>query len=179
MASRAFGELQGVEFQSLEAQYSMLPSYVEILISKGNLACVDEEEGTFKRFMVVYWEGAQCYRQFKIMGLQLDGTHIKSSIGGVLLVACLRDSNCQITIVSIAVVSVENEDNWSWFIEKLAQALSQPAFVISDRDKGLIKAMQIKWPGVPHCFCFRHLMENFNSKFKVKNFAILIYFIAV
>ena len=40
-----------------------------------------------------------------------------------------------------------------------------PAFVISDRDKGLINAVKL-FPGVPHFFCFRHLMENFNKRFK-------------
>jgi len=45
---------------------------------------------------------------------------------------------------------------------------AQPAFVISDRDKGIIPAMENIAPGVPHFHCFQHLMKNFNRVFKSK-----------
>ncbi len=43
-----------------------------------------------------------------------------------------------------------------------------PTFIISDRDKGLVPALAKVAPGIMHFYCFRHLMENFNRKFKSK-----------
>jgi hypothetical protein len=69
----------------------------------------------------------------------------------------------------VAVVSIENEDNWIFFLKFLTQHLQcQPSFIISDRDKGLVPTVKSLSPQLHHFFCFRHLMENFNRKFKSK-----------
>ena len=80
---------------------------------------------------------------------------MKTSVGGVLLVACFRNGSNEIQIIGVGLVSVENEDNWTWFLKfLLSQLQPPPAFVISDRDKGLMKAMQTTAPGIPHFFVF-------------------------
>ena len=85
----------------------------------------------------------------------MDGTFMKTSVGGVLLVACFRNGSNEIQIIGVGLVSVENEDNWTWFLKfVLSHVQPTPAFVVSDRDKGLMKAMQTTTPGVPHFFVF-------------------------
>jgi hypothetical protein len=99
----------------------------------------------------------------------VDETSLKTSIDRVLLVVCFRNGNNEIQIVGVGVVLAENEDNWTWFLEYVLSLLQPaPAFVISDREKGLIRAVMTTAPDVPHFYCFRHLMDNFNKKFKSK-----------
>nr|CCA27928.1 PREDICTED: hypothetical protein [Albugo laibachii Nc14] len=98
----------------------------------------------------------------------MDGTFMKHSPGGTLLVACLRNSNNEIQIVSVTWVPGETKENWSWFLDHLLKTITRPAFIIFDRDKGMIPALEQVAPGIPHFFCLRHFMENFNSKFRNK-----------
>jgi hypothetical protein len=72
--------------------------------------------------------------------------------------------------MSVAVVSIENEANWTFFLQLLLSNLEVcPAFLISDRDKGLVPAVTSLDNAPRHYYCFRHLVENFNKKFKSKD----------
>ena len=83
-----------------------------------------------------------------------------------MLVACFKDANSNIRIVGVAVVASETTNTWSWFLQFLKDKLVvEPSFIVSDRDKGLQRAALI-FDGVPHFFCLRHPLENFNKKFK-------------
>ena len=132
-------------------------------------AKLDIVDNEFMRLSVIFREGLQAHKPYSERGISVDGTFMKTSVVGILLVACFRNGNNEIQIIGVGLVSVENEDNWTWFLKFLLSHLQPtPAFVISDRDKGLMKVMQTTAPDVPHFFCFRHLMENFNKKYKSK-----------
>jgi MULE transposase domain/SWIM zinc finger len=154
-------------FASDSEQFKFLESYVESLNRNGNQAVLERDTANiFQRMAVAYWQGIQAFGVYSMRGLQLDATFIKNSIGGTLLVACLKDGNNNIMVVAIAVVSSENEANWRWFLQHLRTHLpGTPAFIISDRDKGLGAAARV-FEAVPHFYCFRHVMENFNARFK-------------
>lgn len=155
-------------FESDRLQFQLIISYVQELIKRGHKADVDLDGTTIRRVVVVYRQGIQVTSVFADRGLNMDGTFMKHSLGGTLLVACLRNSNSEIQIVAVAWVSGETKDNWSWFLDHLLKAITRPAFAISDRDKGLIPALEQVAPGLPHLFCLRHFMENFNTKFRNK-----------
>ena len=110
----------------------------------------------------IYQEGFQCFNQFAGFGLQMDGTFLKTKHKGVLLRACFQDTQKNIMLLASAVVAVENTDNWKWFCNQINDALTvRPAFIMSDRHAGLIAAAPV-FEGVPHYYCMRHVMENFN-----------------
>jgi hypothetical protein len=167
---RCFNELKNWQFGSEAHQYGLLQSYVSGMNAKGHFALVEQNDrDVFHRLVIVYREGIQAFRHYSMRGLQLDGTFLKNSTGGVLLIACFLDATNHIRIVSIAIVSGETEANWRWFIAAIREKLTvNPAFIISDRDKGLLSAVAAEFPGVHHAACFRHVMENFNKKFKNK-----------
>jgi hypothetical protein len=72
-------------------------------------------------------------------------------------------------IVGIAIVSIKNQTNWNFFLLFLMTNIgAHPHFLISDCGKGLVPAVASLNPVANHFFCFRHLMENFNQKFKSK-----------
>jgi MULE transposase domain len=108
----------------------------------------------------LYREGIQAFSKYSMRGLQVDGTHLKNCFGGVLLVACFRDANNKIRIVSVAIVSGETTANWEWFLNSIEARLAiPPTFIMSDRDKGLIHAVgTVFGDDVHHAACFRHVM---------------------
>ena len=69
----------------------------------------------------------------------LDGCFLRSTLRGELLTAMGRDANNQMFPMAWAVINIENNDNWSWFIHNLAQDfnLAHGAYltVISDGHK--------------------------------------------
>lgn len=46
----------------------------------------------------------------------IDGTHLKGNYGGILLSAVALDGNNEIFLLAYAIVSVEDKDNWSFFL---------------------------------------------------------------
>ncbi|PVZ98835.1 hypothetical protein BB558_005158 [Smittium angustum] len=75
-----------------------------------------------------------------------DSCNLKFS-EGIFLVACFKNGINTIQILAGAVVETENHENWAWFINFIWSKLKQkPAFIISDRDKGLISAvLLLEW----------------------------------
>ena len=76
-------------------------------------------------------------------------------------VTCYKNGNNNIRIVAIAVISGENKENWTWFLKNLREHV-RPDFIISDQDKALLQ----------HSFSLRHVLENFNVKFKNKRWKV-------
>ncbi|GJS94482.1 multidrug resistance-associated protein 5 [Tanacetum coccineum] len=88
---------------------------------------------------------------------------------GNLLSAVGRDGNNQIYPIAWAVVSVENKDNWVWFMELLISDLGLPSgqglTIISDQHNGIIEAAKQVMPMAEHRQCARHIYANFRKKY--------------
>jgi transposase-like protein len=73
----------------------------------------------------------------------------------------------------MAVVEVENLPSWKWFLQTLKEDLgienTSPWTIMTDKQKGLIPAIQQVFPDAEHRFCVRHLYSNFSGKFKGEN----------
>ncbi|GJU99751.1 pentatricopeptide repeat-containing protein [Tanacetum coccineum] len=101
--------------------------------------------------------------------IALDGGFLKKPNSGEILTAVGRDGNNHIFLVAWAVVTVENKDNWSWFLDLLADNLEVPngngLTLISDKHKGLIEAVKEIIPLAEHRQCARHIYEGFRKQF--------------
>jgi MULE transposase domain len=94
-----------------------------------------------------------------------------------ILLAIGRDGNNRGYLMAWAIVESENTDLWTWFIEQLVlgcPSINRPAnvgqttiqpTVMSDRDKGLLKAEIEAIPNVYRAFCCWHLAKNVKKKF--------------
>lgn len=164
----ACNRLKKTLFEADRTQYQLILSYTHEMNKRGHKADITLSSNVISRVIVVYKQGIQAASVFAERGFSVDGTFMKHEHGGTLLVACFLNSNGEIQIVAVAWVSGENKDNWSWFLTSLLQAVRSPSFVISDRDKGLIPAMEAVAPTIHHFVCLRHMMENFNMKFRNK-----------
>nr|GEU33288.1 hypoxanthine-guanine phosphoribosyltransferase [Tanacetum cinerariifolium] len=87
-----------------------------------------------------------------------------------LLTTVGRDGNNHIFHVTWDVVTIENKDNQSWFLELLADDLEiSNCFgltLMSDQHKGLIKAVEEVMPLAKHMQCARHIYEGFCKQFR-------------
>ncbi|XP_024200641.1 uncharacterized protein LOC112203983 [Rosa chinensis] len=65
--------------------------------------------------------------------------------------------------LAFAIVDSEDENNWTWFLENIYQILrpqGRKITFISDRNKGLLEAVQKVFPDSDHAFCLFHLKQN-------------------
>jgi hypothetical protein len=152
------------------AQYNLLWDFAaEIRRSNpGSTMFVNAVNGVFQN---CYMALDACKRGFlegcrPIIGI--DGCHIKNRFGGVMLAAVGVDPNDCIFPIALAIVEVEDTKTWKWFLRTLKDDLgienTRPWTFMSDRQKGLINAVNALWPDAQHRFCVRHLHQNFAKK---------------
>jgi hypothetical protein len=118
----------------------------------------------------LYWSYDACKRGF-LSGCRLlicfDGCHIKTRYKGVLLTAVGIDPSDCIYPIAITMCEVECTSSWEWFITTLRDDLgitnTSPWTIMSDKQKGLINAVQKVFPDAEHRFCVRHMLQNLST----------------
>ncbi|KAH9705145.1 SWIM-type domain-containing protein [Citrus sinensis] len=122
------------------------------------------EKVLFQRFFMAFPAQKNALNNGCRPYIGLDGCHLKSKYGGVILAAVGMDANNGMVPLALAVCEIENTETWSWFLEILHSyfdnGLEQITFC-SDRQKGLLGAIEITWPTAYHRPCARHIYANF------------------
>ncbi|KAL8472411.1 hypothetical protein ACS0TY_029569 [Phlomoides rotata] len=154
------------------AQYAKLWSYANELrkTNPGSTVIlgtsVDIEVTVFSKFYVCFDAMKRGFRAGCRPILGIDGCHLKSKYGGVLLTAVGVDGNNNLHHVAYAVVEKENGEIWEWFLTVLKNDLGikvEELTFMSDKQKGLIQAIYVVFPGVDHRFCVRHMHNNLKN----------------
>ncbi|XP_057436122.1 uncharacterized protein LOC130728622 [Lotus japonicus] len=163
---------------AVELQYTLLWRFSNELRARsaGNTCKMSFESPRttlFPRFSRYYMCLDGCKRGF-LAGCRpfigLDGCHLKTKHGGILLAAVGRDANEQYFPLAFAVVESETKDSWRWFMELLMDDIdptrSSRWVFISDQQKGLMEVFKEDMlQGVEHRLCVRHLYANMKTKF--------------
>lgn len=114
--------------------------------------------------------------------ISLDGGHLKHPLWGgyQILICCGQDGNDRDTILGIAIVPTESDEQYSFLLdammedEEMKRFLLQPQLIItSDRAKGLLKTIETKFPQAHHRFCALHLLGNIPKPAFTEEIAIL------
>ena len=83
------------------------------------------------------------------------------------------DPNDDIYPIAFGIVEVESLASWKWFLQTLKEDLgidnTIPWTIMTDKQKGLIPAVQQVFQDSEHRFCVRHLYSNFQMHFKGEN----------
>ncbi|KAF8378920.1 hypothetical protein HHK36_030269 [Tetracentron sinense] len=100
----------------------------------------------------------------------LDGCHLKGPYGGVLLAAIALDGNNGLFPVTFAIVEGETKESWSFFFYYLHTITGiithqRPLCFMTDRQKGVVEAINEIILEATHRVCCRHLYNNFKKKF--------------
>ncbi|XP_076943352.1 uncharacterized protein LOC143613561 [Bidens hawaiensis] len=167
---------------NFRGQYGLLRDYIEKLkrtnpdtIVKLELEECSDPTSETRQFKRIYICLGSLKKGFKAIGrdlLGLDGAFLKSAWPGQLLTAVALDPNNGYYPVAYAVVEAETLNSWEWFLECLGDDLdinNRSKFTfMSDRQKGLIQAVDKLFPSAEHRFCERHIEDNLRSLFKGK-----------
>ncbi|KAE8182182.1 hypothetical protein CF336_g8641 [Tilletia laevis] len=138
-------------------------------------------EGKFSRAFVCSGAARAAWSQCKPF-VAVDGTWTKNRYGMILLLAAAMDANSSLIILAWALVSTESQVTWEWFLRMLVFACPSigdaKTTIISDRQKGLLNAINEVLPDATEGYCCWHLAENVKTHFGVqirKQFWGLVY----
>ncbi|XP_051139505.1 uncharacterized protein LOC127257179 [Andrographis paniculata] len=159
-----------------EEGFKLLPAYCE-QIKKTNPGSISNvvatgQENSFQRLFVSY--GAAIYGFIKACRplLELDRVHLKGKYLGTMFCAAAVDADDALFPLAIAVVDVESDENWMWFISELRKLLGvntdnvPQLTVLSERTEGMVQAVETHFPTAFHGFCLRYVSENFRDTFR-------------
>lgn len=154
-------QLQG----SYKEAYNQLPSFCEKIMetNPGSLATfTTKEDSSFHRLFVAFHASLSGFQQGCRLLLFLDSVPLKSKYQGTLLAATAADGDDGVFPVAFAVVDIETDDNWHWFLLQLKSALSAsgPITFVADRQKGLRESIAEIFKGSYHGYCLRYLTEQ-------------------
>lgn len=160
-------QLQG----SYKEAYNQLPYFCERIkeTNPGSVATfTTKEDSSFHRFFVSFHASIVGFQEGCRPLLFLDCTPLNSKYQGVLLTATAADGDDGIFPVAFAVVDVETDDNWHWFLSELKSAVSasQRITFVADFQNGLKKSLAEVFDTCYHCYCLRHLAEKLNKDLK-------------
>ena len=98
-----------------------------------------------------------------------SGTFTISKLRQTLPLAVSLDENNLIILLVWELVRSENEQNWRFHLERLCNAIGSmvtcPLTILSDREKGLIRASDSLSPNGHRGFCCQHIADNVRSRF--------------
>ncbi|KAH9696873.1 SWIM-type domain-containing protein [Citrus sinensis] len=137
--------LQIADNDFAKSSYARLHDYGNIILTKNKGATVkiqQELQGTqaiFKRIFVSYDALRNGFMQGCRRFIGVDGCHLKTSFGGVLLSAVSLDANNGIFPLAFCICEVECKDSWLWFLGLLKEHMNiqneMALTIMSDRQK--------------------------------------------
>ncbi|XP_076886826.1 uncharacterized protein LOC143536797 [Bidens hawaiensis] len=168
-------------YGSWESNFEELPKYIAALQLANPGTIVQwlhhphgsSECAVFKYVFLAFGETIKAFHYCQLV-ISVDGTRLKGSYRGKLLIAVTKNANNYILPLAYAIVDEERNESWTCFFRQLREHIVNENMgglcVISDRHKGIIKAMETlddwKEPNAYHRYCLRHIRSNFaqNSK---------------
>jgi hypothetical protein len=190
---QAYRAMQSVSKSKIEddvSSFQLIIPYLERFKELNEGSTVDyeiDEGGHINRFFVCPAFMNNALRHARPV-MSLDATHLKSKWKGVMYVASVKTPCDELFPVAMAITNEnENEDGWTWFLRLLLTAceflvvdhpkasVSKKYYTfVSDRQKGLINALQEVFPENHAMFCSIHIARN-AAKFAGKKIAGLVY----
>ncbi|XP_074313527.1 uncharacterized protein LOC141648705 [Silene latifolia] len=158
-------------FGDWELSYQLLPRFFEAL-KEANPGTVVQfvnyptDDPNVVIFGRVFWAFGASIKGFPHCRpiITIDGTHLYGKYKGVLMIAMGVDANDQLYPLAFAIVEKETTDTWSWFLACIRCLVTQRTglCVISDRHKGIMKAMNENGTGWEEPFAY-HRFSKINE----------------
>ena len=161
---------------TFEEGYRLLPAYCEQIrkTNPGSIASVfaSGQENCFQRLFVAFRASIYGFIHACRPLLELDKANLKGKYLGSLLCASAVDADDALFPLAIGIVDVESDENWMWFMSELRKLLgvnteNMPRLtILSERQMGIVEAVETHFPSAFHGFCLRYISENFRDTFK-------------
>lgn len=156
-------------FESWEESFQLLFSWKEAVLQKSPDSVieidlrVEDDKLFFSKFFCAFGPCISGFKEGCRPYLSVDSTALNGIWDGHLASATSVDGLNWMYPVAFGFFSSETEENWTWFMTKLHQAVGDlPVLAIcSDACKGLTNAVKSVFPNAEKRVCFRHLMNNY------------------
>ncbi|XP_075074801.1 uncharacterized protein LOC142162355 [Nicotiana tabacum] len=158
----------------VRAEFKRLYDYRDILLqtNPGTTSVVkveDQGEGklVFNSFYVCFYAMKKGWSEGCKRIIGLNGCFLKGICKGQLLLAVSKDGNNQMFPIAWAIVEVENSFTWTWFLKCLTHDLElqdgRDLTIMSDMQRGLLKAVSEVLPESEYRWCARHILANWSK----------------
>ncbi|XP_042476936.1 uncharacterized protein LOC122058349 isoform X2 [Macadamia integrifolia] len=160
-------QLQG----SYKDAYNQLPFFCQKIreTNPGSFAAfATKEDSSFHRLFVSFNASLSGFQQGCRPLLFLDSMPLNAKYQGTLLAATAMDGDDGVFPVAFAVVDIETDDNWHWFLQELKSAVSTSRSItfVADRQKGLSESLAEIFENAYHGYCLRYLSEKLKKDLK-------------
>ena len=127
--------------------------------------CVDNADH-FKYFFMSLGASIEGWQHCRPI-ISVDGTFLKCTFKGCMILACTLDGNNQIFPLAMAIVDSENDASYEWFFFKLKDAIGvrEELVIVSDRHASIAKGAKNAFPEASHVICNYHLLQNLKTRF--------------
>ncbi|XP_075478761.1 uncharacterized protein LOC142519606 [Primulina tabacum] len=149
---------------SPEESYRIMPSYLYMIEQVNRGSKTDLVTDSTGRFIYMFLAYGACIDGFRRMRkvISADGTFLKCKYRGCLLVATAQDRDFHKFPIAWAIVDSENDDSWTWFLQKLKEFINDDPnlVIISDRHISIINDVRTVYEHASHVHCSWHLSQN-------------------
>jgi hypothetical protein len=99
-----------------------------------------------------------------------SGLDFDDEFRGQLCIACAVDGHSWMYPVAVGVIDSETNDNWIWFMQRLWEAIGDPAGLTFSTDCGqaVMAGVTEVFPTAEHRECMWHLVQNFKKRYTGK-----------
>ncbi|PWA57007.1 PB1 domain-containing protein [Artemisia annua] len=151
--------------------YNLLPWFCDKIIetNPGSISkLIVGENKRFKALFVSFYASLYGFQNSCRPLLFLEATSLRSMYGEVLLTANAIDGNDDFFPVAFAIVDVEDDNNWRWFLEQFKAAIlySQPMTFVFDMEKNLKTSVFEVFQDAHVGYSIYHLLESFKRNVK-------------
>ncbi|XP_060183238.1 uncharacterized protein LOC132613214 [Lycium barbarum] len=154
--------------RDMRKQHSVTLTYMQAYRAKqkktypGSVVRLEKTEED--RFLYTFVALEACIRGWEYCRpiVVVDGTHLKSTYKGTMLIACTLNPGGSILPLAYGIVDSENDSSWTWFFERFRDAFGERENMcfMSDRHESIWNASAAVYPGLPHYACIWHLWNN-------------------
>ena len=154
-----------------DAQFWTIKSFLQAFVERnpGSTTWFQDNDG---EFLMAFLSPAVCVHAFNnsTRVIALDACHVKARYGGVIMALTVLDGDGCVFPGVLGVAESENAETWRCFLERVRDALhignGHGVVVLSDREKGIKKAVRRLLPRAAHSFCVFHIQKNVKTRFK-------------
>ncbi|KAJ3679081.1 hypothetical protein LUZ60_017092 [Juncus effusus] len=156
-------------YDSLEEATDQLPWFIDRIhqTNPGSVATMDTPEGSKCRLFVSFRASLDGFEHGCRPLLFLDAVSSKTTRQWKMLTATAVDGEGEIFPVAFAVVEIDTQENWRWFLEQLKSALTVTRAItfVTNRHNGLLDEVAVVFEdyGYP-AYCVNQLIEDFTNQ---------------
>ena len=164
-AYRVLRNILGDALDEQIRQFALLPAYIR-RIEQEDIGSYTRLKLVGTRFSSLFIAPSFCRQAWQHLRpvVCVDAAFTKTLLDYVLIIACGIDANQQGINLAWGIVPKENGLHWEWFLENLKEAFPTmncgTTILMSDRQKGLHRAVPRQLGRVQHAFCCKHIECN-------------------